>query len=74
MDIEVLINKMKVIYPILMDYIDSTDDFDDQFNQLNEVLEKQDILQNNEEVQLFLQLISRIADSHHHTPYFFTKL
>ena len=40
MDIESLINRMKDIYPILIDYINSTDDFDDKFQDLIAILEK----------------------------------
>lgn len=74
MDIEALINKMKVIHQVFMDYIDTTDDIDGQFKKLIETLRKQEILDNNEETQLLFQLISKITDSHHRTSIFFNKL
>lgn len=39
MDTETLINKMKAIYSIFIDYIDTTDDLDDQLNKLIEFFE-----------------------------------
>lgn len=56
MDTETLVNKMKAIYSIFIDYIDTTDVLDDQFNKLIEIFEKQEICNNNEEVQLIFRI------------------
>ena len=74
MEIEGLVKKMKDIYTALIDFIEATDDSDAEYITLIEVLEKQEILENKDEVRLLFQLISKIADNHHRMPDFFDKL
>ena len=74
MEIEPFIKKMKDIYSCFMAFIDTTDVCDVEFQELYEILEKKEILQNQDEVRLLFQLISKIADNYHRTPDFFEKL
>ena len=74
MEIEALISKIKNIYPILMDFIDETDDSDVEFTNLIEIITEKEILKNQEEVRLLFQLISIITDNHHRTSDFFDKI
>ena len=74
MEIETLIKKMKDIYSALIDFIEADDGHEAEFKTLIDVLKKQEILENKDEVQLMFQLISQISDNHHRTPDFFDKL
>lgn len=74
MEIEAYLTEIKEIHTTLLNFIESTDDFDAQFKALIEILEKRDIVHKKEEVDLFCKLISKIADNHHRTSDFFTKL
>ena len=74
MEIEPLVKKMKDIYSSLIDFIDATDDSNAEFQSLIEILEKQKISKNQEEIKLLFSLISKLADNHHRTPNFFDKI
>lgn len=74
MEIEAFIKNMKNIYSLLIDFIDTADDSESKFKALIEFFDEQKIIQNQKEVQLLFQLISRIADDHHRTLDFFDKL
>lgn len=74
MEVEVFIKKMKDIYSVLMDFIESDDDSGDEFDTIINFFEKQIILENKEEVRLIFQLISKISDNYHRTSNFFDKL
>ena len=71
MEIESLIKKMKAINSALITFIEATDEIDAEFKALIEVLEKQKILENKEEIQLLFQLISKLTDNHHRASDFF---
>ena len=68
------IKNKKDLYSSLIDYIDAFDDSEAEFTVLIEMIEKQEILQSEEEKQLLFQLISKIADNHHRSANFFGKL
>ena len=74
MEIESLIKKMKDINSALIDFIEATDDHEVEFKTLIDFFEKQQILENKDEIQLSFQLISKISDNHHRTSDFFDKL
>ena len=65
---------MKDIYSPLIDFIEATDVQDAEIQALIEVLEKQNKLENKNEIQLLFRLISKITDNHHQAPDFFIKL
>ena len=73
MEIDVFIKEMKNIHSLLIDFFDATDDSDSEFKTLIDFLEEQKFLQNEEDVQLLFQLISKIAGNHHQTSDFFDK-
>ena len=74
MEIEIFIKKLKDINSALIDFIEAADDHDAEFKTLIDILEKQKILENKDEIQLLFQLISKIADNHHRTSDFFDRL
>ena len=74
MEIENLIKKMKDINSALIDFIEATDEQDAEFKTLIEILDKQEILENKDDVQLLFRLISKIADNHHRESDFIDKL
>ena len=58
---------MKDVYSPLIDFIVATDDCDAEFKTLIEISEKQKILEDQNDIQLLFQLISKITDNHHRT-------
>ena len=73
MEVENYINQNKEIYTSLLQYFedeqpvtanDSNQSLTIQFNQINE----------REEIQELIQLISNISSNHHRSPFFFDKL
>ena len=74
MKIDAFIKEMKSIYSLLIDFIDATEDIDSEFKALIDFLDEQQIFQNQEDVRLLFQLISKITDNHHRPSDFFDKL
>ena len=74
MVIDALVTKMKDIYSPLIEFIEATDDHDAKFKTLIEVLKKNEILENKDEIQLLFRFISKITDDHQRTSDFFDKL
>ena len=74
MEIEALIRKMKNIYIGLLNFIESTEDFDVEYEALIEIFTKEEFLKSKDETLLLFRLISKIADNHHRSPDFFDKL
>ena len=73
-EIEAIIQKMKYCYSALLNFIDASDDTENEYEKLINSFEKQKILENKGEIILLFQLISKISDNHHRTTQFFEKL
>ena len=73
-EIESASKKMKNIYSVLINFIDASDNIEDEFENLIITFKKQKILENKGEVILLSQLISKISDNHHRTSGFYDKL
>lgn len=74
MEFEAIIKIMKEIYTPLLDFVDATDNYDSEFEELINIIKKLEIKEKEEKICLLFQLISRIADNHHRTSTFLTKL
>ena len=64
---------MKDIHLHIINFIEATDDFDDEFKRLIEILDGTEILQDQKEVRLLFQLMSKLADNHRRTSDIFDK-
>lgn len=73
-EIEAIIQKMKYCYSALLNFIDASDDTENEYEKLINIFENQKILENKGEIILLFQLISKISDNHHRTTQFFEKL
>ena len=73
-EIENFITKMKDIYSVLIIFIDTRDDTEDEFKKLINIFEKHKIFENKGEVKLIFRLISKIFDNYHRTSEFLDKL
>ena len=73
MEFEDYITRKKEVYSSILDFIDSSDDSDSEFEFLIDVFNSQNIFDNKFEVLDLLQLISKIAHNHHPTSIFFQK-
>lgn len=68
------INKYKEIYLSLMNFIEITNDEDQEFQQFVELLEKKSILSDKQQICELLKIISNIESNYHQTPDFINKL
>lgn len=72
--IENYLNKMKAVQKGILDYIDKDDNVQDNYLNLNHILEHMKILENPHETKSVFYLIARIVDNHHRGHDFFKKI
>lgn len=72
MDARKYIQKIKLVYNIILAYINNVTDFED--NYYYESLIKMYQPQNQDDFKLFLHLISEISKNHHRDQVFFNKI
>lgn len=65
---------MKGIQYKLLEYIDKEHNTEENFQNINQLLIDQKILENRHDTSTFLYLISKIANNHHRINDFFTKI
>lgn len=66
--------EMKGIQNKLLEYIDKEHNTEENFQNINQLLIDQKILENRHDTSTFLYLISKIANNHHRVNDFFTKI
>lgn len=66
--------EMKGIQYKLLEYIDKEHNTEENFQNINQLLIDQKILENRHDTSTFLYLISKIANNHHRVNDFFTKI
>ena len=74
MDYNEYLNKKIELCNIFLQFIDKRCDDDYDYQNLMDILEKQEIVENREEMLLFLHLLVRITDNHHRLPDFYLKI
>ena len=74
MEFELYVNKKKEIYSSLLDYLDSCDDWENNFKSIIDILNKQDIFEDKEQIFELLNLISKIEENYHRTSNFYPKI
>ena len=71
-EIQEFLSKMKKIQTNLLQFIDNSDNVEENFQNFIQIIDDQ-ISQNPQELKLLLRLINVISNNHHRTPDFFTK-
>lgn len=74
MEITQYLDKFKEIQASLLEYIESQDDINENFNNLVKILKKFDIKNHKHEFKLFIHLFSAICVNHHHACNFYDKI
>ncbi|KAK8896930.1 hypothetical protein M9Y10_014856 [Tritrichomonas musculus] len=73
MEIEEFVEKKKELYSTLLDFIETSDDFENELSTLIQVFEKQEILQDRVETLNLFNLISTLEENHYRTVAFYEK-
>lgn len=73
MEIEAFIQKKKALYSTLLNFLDKSADFEEEFQLLIQVFDDQEILQNRGETINLFHLLSKIEENHHRTANFYEK-
>ena len=71
------LNEKKELYEILLQYIDENEKEDEEeFNYMNllDIIKKQKIIECNEDLKLFLRILTCISNNHHRFPRFYPKI
>ena len=66
--------ELKKIQGCLLNFIDDEGDIEENFQNLQQLLDDQKIKENKKDFKLFIQLVTTIANNHHRTPTFFSKI
>ncbi|KAK8839476.1 hypothetical protein M9Y10_031831 [Tritrichomonas musculus] len=74
MEVSQYIDQKKEIQSHLLNFIDSEEKFDSEYEQLINFLNSINIQSNDKEFLMFLYLISRVSSNHHRSNNFFTKI
>lgn len=74
MEIHNQFNKMKNLQLKMLEFIDSEENIEENFQNLVNIIKEQNILKDCSEFILFLRLIMIIADDHHRSSNFFGKI
>ena len=73
-EIQEYFDKMKEVQKDLLDYIENKDNSDEDYQNLINYFKENRIKENKHELKATLRLISQIANDHHRTHNFFTKI
>lgn len=74
MNIQEYLNQWKTIQVSLLQFIDTEDNKEDEFNKLIKILSNFGIASKKPELKLFLHLLCQISRYHHRLPDFFDKI
>lgn len=74
MEIEAYIKEAKELYSSISNFLNSEDDFKEEFSTLTKTIENQEIIKSREKFTKFLQLLYCIGDNHQRTANLFNKL
>ena len=74
MEIDTIVRPIKELYIPLINFIDSKDETNDNFNSLTDLIETLKISHNRERILTLLHIISAISNNHHRTPDFLNKI
>ena len=73
-EIQKHIQKIKILYSSLLDFIEATEDSQSYFNSLIQILNKQEILTNLSFISELLCLLADISDNHYKSSDFFSNI
>lgn len=74
MDISELLERNQKLYNSILNFIETSEDSDNEFQKLVKIMKKQQNLLTKQQYQEILKLLFIIADNHYRTPNFFIKL
>ena len=74
MSFEEILEKWKVIYQNILEFLDIEDDSEVHLNEFNNILNDQSIRERKEDISTFLHLLISIANNHHRSSNFFVKI
>ena len=73
-EIKKYIDEKRELRDLFITYMESSDDYDNDFNELIKFIQTQKFEQDREEFEHFLRLILNICNNHHRYPGFFDKI
>ena len=74
MEIQEYLEKIKKIYNCTLEFIESNEDMEENYHNIINIIENQNIQNNQSDFKIFLNILSNISDNHHRTPYLFNKI
>ena len=74
MKIQAYLDKMKAIQGNLLQFLDDSSNSEENYQNLIKIFEDQKIQESQHELKSVLHLITRIANEHHRSPNFFSKI
>ncbi len=73
-ELQEYINEMKKIQEHILQFIENDDIIEENFQNLNQQLNDQKILENRSFFKQFLHIVSSISNNHYRSPTFFSKI
>lgn len=74
MGIQKQLDKLKNLYPLVLDYIDNEEDLEEHNEKLCNFIKEQQFTKNGEEFKLILHLLVSLSNNHYRVPHFFEKI
>lgn len=74
MELQSYIDKMKNIQKNLLEFIDSEENIEENFQNLTKIFHDENILKSKHKIKTILYILLNIANNHHRTPNFFSKI
>ena len=74
MGIQKQLDKLKNLYPLVLDYIDNEEDLEEHYENLCNFIKEQQFTKNGEEFKLILHLLVYLSNIHYCVLPFFEKL
>lgn len=74
MEIERYIEEMREIQKQVLDYLDSTENGEEDFSKLTSYFDDIKIIENSLKFKEFIQMIANISYKHHYTSLFYNKI
>ena len=72
--IEIFLEKFKTIQETLLEYLDSEENIDDNFQTLHQLFKDSKIQECQHDFRLFLHLLLKVVNNRHRCPDFFSKI
>lgn len=74
MEVENWIDQKKELYSLILNFLESEKDSEDEFQVLMKIIDNQEIVKNKHSIKEIFQILYKIGDNHHRTTDFFTRL